>query len=129
MIESNKKLYNPFIGWYQGTYTVDLTDNPEIDCNFIEKFGRIKGYDRGLQYLGIRLAEYNDRNISKEGLAALDNLLNEYQERKDTIDPTTQLILRFYYDGSNYCMADDNYQIIFEDSSNTTKNKRNPKYR
>jgi len=107
MNESDKELNNPYRGWFHGAVTVDLNDYPELDCNYINRFNQVKKYKNGLQYLGVRLAEYRDRKITKKGLAALDNLLNEYKKRKETIDPTTQVILRFYYDGENNCKTKD----------------------
>ncbi|OUM70617.1 hypothetical protein PIROE2DRAFT_1144 [Piromyces sp. E2] len=107
MSESDKELSNPYIGWFHGATTIDLTDYPELDCNFINRFHQVQKYKNGLQYLGVRLGEFSNRKISKKALTALDNLLNEYRKRKETIDPTTQLILRFYYDGENNCKTKD----------------------
>ncbi|ORX42207.1 hypothetical protein BCR36DRAFT_407124 [Piromyces finnis] len=101
MEESYEELYNPYRGWFHGSITVDLTDNANIDCNFIYAFGSVRKYQPGLQYLGIRLSEYYNKRISTEALVLLDNLLNEYKKRKESIDPTTQLILRFYYDSGS----------------------------
>ncbi|ORX54193.1 hypothetical protein BCR36DRAFT_581829 [Piromyces finnis] len=108
MNESDKPLDNPYRGWFRGAVTVDLNDYPELDCNYINRFHSVRNYRNGLQYLGVRLAEFKDRKISKKALAALDNLLNEYKKRKETVDPTTQIILRFYYDGANNCKTKPN---------------------
>jgi len=117
MEESDEALSNPYIGWYHGTHTIDLTDDPENDCNYIEKFNSIRKYDNGLQYLGIRLSEFRDKSISSNALAGLENLLNEYKKRKETVDPTTQIILRFYYDGNENCKTDKNNKPILKDST------------
>ena len=97
MEESYDEIDNPYRGWYHGSYTVDLTENAYNDCNFIYVFGKVRRHKSGLQYLGVRLSEFYDKKISPEALVILDNLLNEYKKRKEEIDPTTQLILRFYY--------------------------------
>ncbi|MBE6494746.1 MAG: DUF4832 domain-containing protein [Methanosphaera stadtmanae] len=103
MYEYDGEVLNPYIGWFHGAVTIDLNDYPELDCNFINRFHQVQKYKKGLQYLGVRMGEFSDREISDKALTALDNLLNEYKKRKETIDPTTQLILRFYYDGENNC--------------------------
>ncbi|OUM70619.1 hypothetical protein PIROE2DRAFT_1146 [Piromyces sp. E2] len=103
MYEYDGEVLNPYIGWFHGAVTIDLNDYPELDCNFINRFHQVQKYKNGLQYLGVRLGEFGDREISEKALTALDNLLNEYKKRKENIDPTTQIILRFYYDGSNNC--------------------------
>jgi len=98
MKESYNSLPNPYIGYFHGSVTVDLTDSTDIDCNFIHAFGKVRRYKNGLQYLGIRLSEYYNQNITSNALISLDNLLDEYKKRKEELDPTTQIILRFYYD-------------------------------
>ncbi|OUM70620.1 hypothetical protein PIROE2DRAFT_1147, partial [Piromyces sp. E2] len=119
--ESDQDLENPYRGWFHGAVTVDLTDYPELDCNYIFTFHQVKSFKNGLQYLGVRLGEFNNRRISKKALASLDNLLSEYKKRKETIDPTTQLILRFYYDGENYCKTNStSFQPIFPTQDNPT---------
>ncbi|ORX41351.1 hypothetical protein BCR36DRAFT_311760 [Piromyces finnis] len=128
MKETDEEILNPYIGWFHGAITVDLSDRPDLDCNYIHYFSKIKDYANGLQYLGIRLSEYRDREITEEGLKALDNLLNEYKERKETIDPHTQLILRFYYDGAENCKSDENFNPLIPNSntkiSTSSKKKR-----
>jgi len=102
MKESNAELLNPYRGWYHGFYVVDLTDKADTDCNFIYVFGKVRKFEPGLQLLGVRLSEYYNKSISPEALVFLDNLLNEYRKRKEEIDPTTQVVLRFYYDSGEY---------------------------
>jgi len=114
MEESYDELVNPYRGWFHGSITLDLTDSCDIDCNFIYAFGSVRRYKSGLQYLGIRLSEYYDSSISSEALVFLDNLLNEYKKRKEEIDPTTQLILRFYYDSGS--SPSTNYRIKRSDA-------------
>ncbi|ORX83390.1 hypothetical protein BCR32DRAFT_267043 [Anaeromyces robustus] len=124
MVESDSAISNPYVGWFHGAITVDLSDYPELDCNYIDKFYNVMNYKNGLQYLGVRLAEYKDREITNEGLAALDNLLNEYRKRKDSVDPNTQIILRFYYNGDENCKSDINYNVKLV-SNSQSNNKRN----
>jgi len=119
MVETDQELSNPYIGWYHGSHTIDLTDNPDQDCNYIGKFNSIRSYKSGLQYVGVRLGEYRDRSISAEGIAALENYLNEFQKRK-SFDPTTQVILRFYYDGNENCKADKYGNPILKDGSSAS---------
>ncbi|OUM65083.1 carbohydrate-binding module family 18 protein, partial [Piromyces sp. E2] len=98
MEESYDELQNPYRGWFHGSVTVDLTDNADTDCNFIYAFSKVRHYKNGLQYLGIRLSEYYNKEISQEALIFFENLLYEYRKRKEEIDPTTQIMLKFYYD-------------------------------
>ncbi|ORX61261.1 hypothetical protein BCR36DRAFT_579282 [Piromyces finnis] len=123
MGEYDQELTNPYRGWFHGAVTIDLNDYPELDCNFINRFHQVQKYDKGLQYLGVRLAEFRDRKISEKALAALDNLLNEYKKRQETIDPTTQVILRFYYDGENNCKTkSDSFDPIISGIDEDEKN-------
>jgi len=119
MKETDEAISNPYRGWFHGSVTVDLSDRVDLDCNYIHYFSQVKNQKEGLQYLGVRLSEYRDREITKEGLTALDNILNEYQSRKKYIDPTTQVILRFYYDGGENCKSDENFNPIVPISNST----------
>ncbi|ORX83295.1 hypothetical protein BCR32DRAFT_292110 [Anaeromyces robustus] len=127
IVESDDELSNPYRGFFHGAVTIDLTDYPELDCNYIDKFYSVKNYKNGLQYLGVRLAEYRDRDISSTALTALDNLLNEYKKRKENIDPTTQVILRFYYNGDENCKTDSNYNVklVKKEETNSIKDDEN----
>ncbi|ORX56577.1 hypothetical protein BCR36DRAFT_320070 [Piromyces finnis] len=101
MKESFNELQNPYRGCFHGSFTIDLTDSADTDCNFIYTFSMVRKSKTGLQYLGVRLSEYYDSPISTKALEFLDYLLNEYRKRKEEIDPTTQIILRFYYDSGS----------------------------
>ncbi|OUM70588.1 hypothetical protein PIROE2DRAFT_1107, partial [Piromyces sp. E2] len=105
------ELNNPYIGWFHGATTIDLNDYPNYDCNYISTFTNVKNLKSGLQYLGVRLAEFRDKEISDVALTALRNLLEEYRKHKK-VDPTLQIILRFYYDGSNNYKADSSFKPI-----------------
>ncbi|OUM70581.1 hypothetical protein PIROE2DRAFT_1099 [Piromyces sp. E2] len=100
---TDKELQNPYIGWFHGAVTIDLNDYPKYDCNYLSTFSHVRHLKKtGLQYLGVRLAEFYDREISNTALTALRNLLEEYRKKRKE-DPTLQIILRFYYDSNaNY---------------------------
>ncbi|OUM66414.1 hypothetical protein PIROE2DRAFT_6359 [Piromyces sp. E2] len=103
---SDKEISNPYIGWFHGAVTIDLNDYPKYDCNYVSTFAYVRDLKKtGLQYLGVRLAEFNNRNISNNALTALRNLLEEYRKKRKE-DPTLQIILRFYYDGVNNYKSD-----------------------
>ncbi|OUM70587.1 hypothetical protein PIROE2DRAFT_1106, partial [Piromyces sp. E2] len=108
---TDKELNNPYIGWLHCATTIDLNDYPNYDCNYISTFTGIKNLKPGLQYLGVRLAEFRNKDISDVALTALRNLLEEYRKHKK-VDPTLQIILRFYYDGSNNYKADSSFKPI-----------------
>jgi len=105
MEESYDDIHNPYRGWFHGSFTIDLTERAYTDCNFIYAFSSVRKAKPGLQYLGVRLSEYYNKKISQEALTILDNLLNEYVKRKEEIDPTTQVILRFYYDSGTVSLT------------------------
>ncbi|OUM70586.1 hypothetical protein PIROE2DRAFT_1104 [Piromyces sp. E2] len=110
-IFTDKELNNPYIGWFHGATTIDLNDYPNYDCNYINKFTNARKLKPGLQYLGVRLAAFRDKDISDNALTALRNLLEEYRKQR-IVDPTLQIILRFYYDGGNNYKADSSYKPI-----------------
>ncbi|OUM70589.1 hypothetical protein PIROE2DRAFT_1109 [Piromyces sp. E2] len=112
--ESDKNLVNPYIGWWHGATTIDLNDYPYYNCNYVNTFSEVKKQEPGLQYLGVRLAEFRDREISDYALTAL--------QKRD--DPSLQMILRFYYDGSNnYKVKSGTFDPLIT-KSNENKNKR-----
>ncbi|OUM66934.1 hypothetical protein PIROE2DRAFT_5794 [Piromyces sp. E2] len=117
---SDKELNNPYVGLIHGVVSIDLNDYPAYDCNYVNTFSYVKNLkEPGLQYLGVRLAEFRDRKISEIALDGLRNLLDEYRKKKEE-DKTLQIILRFYYDGVNNYKADKStYKPI--------KNNRNSK--
>ncbi|OUM62608.1 hypothetical protein PIROE2DRAFT_11038 [Piromyces sp. E2] len=112
---SDKELINPYIGWFSGAITIDLNDYPAYDCNYLRSFSQVKHLKSGLQHLGVRLAEFKDKNISDKALAGLRNLLEEYRKKKEE-DPSLQIILKFYYDERSYSSSSSSQE--FENDEN-----------
>ncbi|OUM63558.1 carbohydrate-binding module family 18 protein [Piromyces sp. E2] len=109
MVESYDYLLNPYIGWYHGPDIVRLSDDFKHDCAYYDTFNYVQNDNNkseyGLQYLGVTLEEYRDRDITETGLKALRNVLDELRNRKKSRDPHTQVIINFYYDNDENCQA------------------------
>ncbi|OUM61382.1 hypothetical protein PIROE2DRAFT_12638 [Piromyces sp. E2] len=130
MVESYNYLLNPYIGWYYGPGLVRLSDNVEHECTYYDTFNYVQNGDDkseyGLQYLGIVLEEYHDRDISEKALTSLKNILNEVRRRKQTRDPHTQLIINFYYDNNENCKTSSSNKYFHV---NVKRNRQNKTYK
>jgi len=118
-LKINSAIDNPYRGWYHGSKSVDISDYTKYDCKYIKRLSNIRKEKIGLQYVGIQLEEFKNREISKEGLNNIRSLFSEYREKAKN-DGITRLIIRFYYDNADNCKRNPN------GTPRTTKiNKRN----
>lgn len=86
---SNKRLNNPYRGWYH-IYGYALSDSEPIDMDNLQK--TIAKDTNLLVLLEINLRNYPGSDISAAGLSQLESILVAWQ------DSGKQLILRFLYD-------------------------------
>ena len=107
LIEINSAIDNPYRGWYHGSKSVDISDYTKYDCKYIKRLSNIRKEKIGLQYVGIQLEEFKNREISKEGLNNIRSLFSEYREKAKN-DGITRLIIRFYYDNADNCKRNPN---------------------
>lgn len=96
-IQTNKPLQNPYCGFYHIIgYT--LSDDYESSDSYTTAIG---SYTESLVLLEINLKNYRTGEISKKGIAQLEDILASWERSPNN----TKLILRFLYDWDGMALA------------------------
>lgn len=106
--QSNKPLQNPYCGFYHIVgYT--LSDDYGSSDNYASQIG---SYTESLALLEINLKNYRTGEISKKGIAQLNDILASWEKSPNN----TKLILRFLYDWDGVASATepDSIDIILK---------------
>ena len=106
--QSNKTLQNPYCGFYHIVgYT--LSDDYGSSDNYSSQIG---SYTESLALVEINLKNYRTGEISKKGIAQLNDILASWEKSPNN----TKLILRFLYDWDGLALATepDSIDIILK---------------